>query len=605
MKSEKCLFPLELLPSARLFPLSEEYISQAKRTSLQRLALTVAATLCFFGVVLPLRAAPANAGNASAAEQSSAAPESSAPQTQSKSGSSSGAASQPTHMTPEQAKQLFSSVDSILKFDSENTGLPILHPVKRQMVTRDEVERYLTEQLHNDRDAKRLERSELVLKKFGLLDADFDLRPFLVRLLREQIAGYYDDKTDTVNLLDWIPPDQQKPVLAHELTHALQDQHIHLEKWDQQSDLSIAKNVQQDNQHIATDEDDTVRDAVIEGQAMAAFIDYALAPTGKNVLTAPDLADRMNQAMSDNSDSPTLASAPLVLQRSLLFPYVDGLNFVRAVLTAKGKQAAFAGSLDHPPSSTYEIMTPKVYLNSGNVPVLRMPDIHPLIDAQYRPYDVGVMGEFDVQVMSELFGGAEISAALTPAWRGGIYYTAQSKTATTAAAKDSLHSLALLYLSRWATPEAAQAFAGIYAKEIPRKYDHAVVVAQSDGDAHDSVPSRVWNTSDGPALIAVSGRTVFISEGFPIDLARKLQLVMMGSIANSAGSVVVRLRRKDQRGGAPGIVPQQDLTTELRRTLFVAGISRMMMEPGGRRKAINAWGNVCDCGGGRMLPPVY
>ena len=50
-------------------------------------------------------------------------------------------------------------------------------------------------------------------------------------LLKEQVAGYYDPKTKTVNLLDWLGADQQKPVLAHELTHALQDQSFNLEKY--------------------------------------------------------------------------------------------------------------------------------------------------------------------------------------------------------------------------------------------------------------------------------------------------------------------------------------------------------------------------------------
>ena len=168
--------------------------------------------------------------------------------------------SAPTQITPEQAQQLFRSVDSILQFDSKVTGLPVLQTVKRRLVTRDEVEKYLMHQLQNDRDAKRLQSSELVLKKFGLLDRDFQLKPFLIQLLREQIAGYYDDKTKTVNLLDWIPPDEQKPVLAHELTHALQDQHIHLEKWDRDDDQPAPTNVQQDNERIATDEADTVRD---------------------------------------------------------------------------------------------------------------------------------------------------------------------------------------------------------------------------------------------------------------------------------------------------------------------------------------------------------
>ena len=463
-----------------------------------------------------------------------------------------------THITPEQARQLFSSVDSILQFDSKVTGLPVLETVKRRLVTRDEVEKYLMHQLQNDRDAKRLQSSELVLKKFGMLDRDFQLKPFLIQLLREQIAGYYDDKTKTVNLLDWIPPDEQKPVLAHELTHALQDQHIHLEKWDRDDDRPMSKNVQQDNEHIATDEEDTVRDAVVEGQAMAVFIDYVLAPSGKTLLTAPQVADKMNEAMGDSSDSPTLANAPLLLQRSLIFPYIAGLNFVRAVWTAKGTQAAFAGMLDHPPSSTFEIMNPTAYLTHAPVPLLKMPDIHSLIDAQYDPYDIGVMGEFDVQVMAELFGGQAAADALAPAWRGGIYYTAQSKQATTASEKDSTASLALLYLSRWATPQAALAFANLYAAEIPRKYDDATLEPADENDAPDgTIITRIWKTSEGPVLVVVSDKTVFISESFPMDLARKLEFVMMGSIVDSATSVQVENR-----------VPQTDLTGALRSWLF-------------------------------------
>lgn len=463
-----------------------------------------------------------------------------------------------TQITPEQARQLFSSVDSILQLDSKITGLPVLQPVKRRLVTRDEVEQYLMHQLQNDRDAKRLQSSELVLKKFGLLDRDFQLKPFLIQLLREQIAGYYDDKTKTVNLLDWIPPDEQKPVLAHELTHALQDQYIHLEKWDRDDDQSISKNVQQDNKRIATDEADTVRDAVVEGQAMAVFVDYVLAPSGKTLLTAPQVADKMNEAMGDTSDSPTLADAPLVLQRSLIFPYTAGLNFVRAVWTAKGRDAAFAGMLDHPPSSTFEIMNPTAYLSHAPVPLLRMPDIHSLIDSQYRPYDIGVMGEFDVQVMAELFGGQAAAAALAPAWRGGIYYAAQSREATSASAKNSTASLALLYLSRWATPQAALAFANLYAAEIPRKYDDAVVQPADDTDVpQGTIITRIWKTAEGPVLVVVSGKTVFVSESFPMELARKLQFVMMGSIVDSATSVQVENR-----------VPQTDLTAGLRSSLF-------------------------------------
>src|SRR6202140_2159925 len=144
------------------------------------------------------------------------------------------------NITPRQAEELFHSVDEILEFDSKQTGLPIKKEVKRKLTSRDEVVSYLTKHL-NDEDTKRLRRSELVLKKFGLLPRDFDLQTFLVALLREEVAGYYDPKTKTVNLLDWVPIEEQEPVMAHELTHALQDQSIGLQKWMKKGEKDLGE----------------------------------------------------------------------------------------------------------------------------------------------------------------------------------------------------------------------------------------------------------------------------------------------------------------------------------------------------------------------------
>ena len=188
-----------------------------------------------------------------------------------------------THITPEQAKELFASIPPILQFASEDTKLPIRHQVKPHLITRAEVEKYLLEKMKDDKDAKRMERSEIVLKKFGLIDADFHLQSFLVKLLDEQIAAYYDSKTKTVNLLDWIAPDTQKPVLAHELTHALQDQRVNLDKWQSQTSDELSHSFAEDRKHVATDEDDTAREAVLEGQAMAVFVDYSLAPAHRSL----------------------------------------------------------------------------------------------------------------------------------------------------------------------------------------------------------------------------------------------------------------------------------------------------------------------------------
>ena len=144
-------------------------------------------------------------------------------------------------ISPQEAEKLFRSVDEILQFASKDTLFPIKHEVKRQLVSRDEVESYVSKHTSEDEDAKRLRRSELVLKKFGLLPRDFDLGKFLPLLLKEQVAGYYDPKTRTVNLLDWLGADQQKPVLAHELTHALQDQSFNLEKYMKPADADLVE----------------------------------------------------------------------------------------------------------------------------------------------------------------------------------------------------------------------------------------------------------------------------------------------------------------------------------------------------------------------------
>ena len=95
-----------------------------------------------------------------------------------------------TRITPEQAKELFGLVDDLLKFSSQETGFQIKGEVKRKLTTRNAVENYLNEKFQEDEDAKRMQRSEIVLKKFGMLDRDFNLKPFLLALLKEQIEAY-------------------------------------------------------------------------------------------------------------------------------------------------------------------------------------------------------------------------------------------------------------------------------------------------------------------------------------------------------------------------------------------------------------------------------
>ena len=444
-------------------------------------------------------------------------------------------------ITPEQTQQLFSLVDELIKFSSDETGLPIKSTVKRQITSRAAVESYLKQKFEEDESAKRMQRSEIVLKKFGLLDRDFALKPFLLALLKEQIEAYYDAKTKTVTMLDWVNVEEQKPVLAHELTHALQDQHSDLEKWNDQTPDDVSLNSADDTDHLIKDEMDTAREAVAEGQATAVMMDYILKPMGKSLVKDPEVMELVKQHMAGSEDSPVLARAPLLLSESLLFPYREGLSFEQDVWMDQGQAAAFAGTLDRPPSSSWEIINPREYEKRHVPAVPLLPNIHPLVDTLYKPYDIGQVGQLDVHILTELFGGEQAAGDLTPAWDGGLYWAGQRLSAKTPQEQASTNSIALFYLSAWKSAASARAFARIYADELGRKYS-GVKLDTTDERLAPAGPTagfkvfpppvssdqeQVYTTSEGPVVITTRGKMVFVAESFPLDLSRKLTALIL------------------------------------------------------------------------------
>ncbi len=515
---------------------------------------------------------------AGAQKQSSANPQTSTESAPSSSAAQTDSARKQGHITPEQARQLFSLVDELIKFSSDETGLPIKSKVKRQMTTRDAVERYLEEKFNEDQDAKRLQRDEIVLKKFGLLDRDFDLKPFLLALLKEQIEAYYDAKTKTVNMLDWVDVDDQKTVLAHELTHALQDQHSDLEKWDDQTPDNVSADAAGDTDHLARDEMDTARDAVAEGQATAVMMDYVLKPMGKSLVKDPEVMDIVKGQMSGTQNSPVMARAPLLLSESMLFPYREGLSFEQDVWMDQGQAAAFAGALDHPPTSTWEIINPREYEKHQIPAVPLLPDIHPLVDKLYAPYDIGQVGELDVHILTELFGGDGAARDLTPAWNGGIYWAGQLRSATTPADQSSTKSLALFYLSVWRNPASAQAFAKLYADSLGRKYSglkkDGSAAAQTDGRSVE----QVYSANEGPVVITTRGKMVFISESFPLALARQLTSLILD--AQGTGEMKMAESRDKNGQEAPGPASRgvEPLSADIVRLFANCGVMKAAVD---------------------------
>src|SRR5579864_1017393 len=479
----------------------------------------------------------------------------------------------PEHLvTDKEAKELFRSVDKITKFASKETKLPIREQVKREMVNRDQVEVYIKKRMDEDEDVQRMQRSEAVLKKFGLLPRGFDMRSFFVSMLREQVAGYYDPKTKTVNLLNWVEPSAQEPVLAHELTHALQDQSFDLERWmkqgmtaeikpvsdtnpdaspqrtqraqrkedqKQESKKDLKRDENKDNANeVQSDEQEAARLAVVEGQAMLVLVDYMLAPTDQSVADSPGVVDAIKQGMMVGDNSPMFNKAPLYLKESLTFAYRYGLDFEKEVLLKKGKEAAFSGVFKHPPDTERQIMEPAAYLSDEHLPPMGIPDFDAILGQKYEKFDVGSFGEFDVSVLIKQFGGAPASDRLTPSWRGGYYYAIRRKG-------ESKGPLGVVYVSRWAAPEDAAEFAEIYSKSVKTRYKNAVPVKIPEhldiaeyvpvgfsriarGVGEDKAPME-WMTDEGRVTIEKHGDLVLAMESLDRESADKLREAVLAA----------------------------------------------------------------------------
>jgi hypothetical protein len=440
-------------------------------------------------------------------------------------------------ISAQEAQELFRSVDEILKFASERTGLAIHEPIKRQLVNRDQVAAYIEKHIDEDEDSQRLQRGEVVLKKLGLLPRDFNLKTYLIGLLREQVAGYYDPKTKTVNLLDWVDPEEQKPVLAHELTHALQDQNFDLEKWMKAGDVDLGKEKRQPTaQDIAKDEEIAVRQALVEGQAMVILLEYSLAPTGQSVADSPQIVEAVKRGMLvGTADSVLFRQSPLFLKETLTFPYRYGLDFVVELLSKQGKDKAYGAVLRNPPATTRQIMEPDKYLSGEKIVPLPVPDFGRIF-GNYELFDAGAFGEFDVAVLIDQFEGTNRAHEMYPHWRGGYYYAARAKN-------DVGGPLGLMYVSRWSSAEQAAQFAAIYARSLSKRYKRA---REPLGDPAKSVGSletlqslsgnHTWLTEEGPVVIEVEGDSVLAIESLDPATAEELQkAVFAHAVVRPAG----------------------------------------------------------------------
>jgi|SRR5581483_1659729 len=381
---------------------------------------------------------------------------------------------------------LFSQVDEILQTLSEIAGWSVQRSVPAENLAKDDFRRMVEEGVKDSETSKKTRAAEIALKMFGLVPQDFNLARESGDLLTEQAAAFYDYKKKRLFVLDSTKTDnEQLLALAHELAHALADQHHPLRKFMDEAD---------------GDEELTARQSVIEGQATWLSWAYLSKRSGGRGDVPARLLDRLAEgAGASGEDYPVFSQAPLYIRESLTFPYTEGMRFQDAVYRELGP-AAFERVFRNPPRSTQHIMHPQTYL-TGRMPAApKLPRLEEAAGPEARRFRIladGDVGEFDYSVLLRQYIGDAEGREAASHWRGGAYRLYEHK---------QKKYPVLVHSSEWDSFEAARKFFELYQRVLRAKWKTLEIASSS--------PELVTGTGDnGRFALRLDGVLVHSIEG--------------------------------------------------------------------------------------------
>jgi hypothetical protein len=390
---------------------------------------------------------------------------------------------------------------AVLKETSEIRELSILRPVKSGAQSRAQIERMIVKNLDKQTTAAEMEAAELLLKKLGLAPPEFQYRPFVIKLLTEQVAGYYDPKVRRFYLADWIELEGQKPVMAHELTHALQDQHFNLrrfEKWPKgDSDAEQAVH------------------AMIEGDATLSMTLYM----AKHPLVALAFIRSLG---GSNMSSEQFKQAPRAIRESLVFPYEQGTEWATQVYK-RGGWKSVSQAFTKLPLSSEQILHPEKYFQYEIPQKVALPDVRNLLGSNWKKIDYDVNGEWSLYLILDQFLNSPVESKRAAAgWAGDRYAVYQGPKPG---------DVFVAQLTVWDSENDAREFYDAYLKRTWRRYPGAEAMDLGSGRSqtfHHVVSERIgqgaspaavekqgWRTNEGSVITELRGSRVLIIEGVP------------------------------------------------------------------------------------------
>lgn len=307
-------------------------------------------------------------------------------------------------------------------------GLTGIEPTNRKLLSPDDLRSRVMNDFLGEYTEEDVEKDSLILSLFGLLERDYDLYNLYVELYSEQIAGFYDDETKEMVVVQgeaFLGP--ERITYAHEFTHALQDQYYDLE-----NGLNINEETCETNSEYCA-----AVQALIEGDAVLSetlwFLENSTTQDKKELLE-----------FYQSYESPIYDSAPEFLQEDFLFAYEKGLNFVQTIYD-QGGYPAVDQVFGAPPVSTEQILHPESYPDDQPVSI-EIGDLEAVLGSDWEEIDRNILGEWYTYLVlskpnNNQFALTENDATDAAAGWGGDQYVILRAS--------DLNEAALVTLSQW------------------------------------------------------------------------------------------------------------------------------------------------------------
>ncbi len=348
-------------------------------------------------------------------------------------------------LTQVQTKQ--AAIEEVFSETAAVRGLEADPSIAVNYLNRGELEARILEDFAEDNPEEELAVEQRIMIMLGYIPPDLDLEDFYIALLTEQIAGFYDPEDNGLYLISEsqsMSP-TERFTLSHELVHYLQDENFDLMRPPFHDPDGAEEETDDDASFAAT--------CLVEGDAVMTSERWLA-----KYMDAEDMVDMYVE--SKGYSSKVLDSAPGYIYESLLFPYIEGAEFVRH-LYRDGGYAAVNRAFSEPPSTTEQIYHPEKFLAGEGAVDVALEDMSAGLGAGWElDYD-NVLGEFDVYQLFAPYLSSKVDvAAAAEGWGGNRYHHYSGEGG------DEL----LVQVYAWDSVEDAQEFAAAYARYVKERF---------------------------------------------------------------------------------------------------------------------------------------